>query len=132
MSYERLFSTCVLRNDNAQRYYLVLISVVIELCGGPSVQWQPTPVFLPGEAHGQRNLMGYSPWGRKESDTAERLSTQYTISSYVNISPTNECINNLNNMSISWEILCSFQAYIFNLERSSKWKNCLEKPSVLS
>ena len=33
--------------------------------------WQPTPVFLPGESHGQRNLMGYSPWGCKESDTTE-------------------------------------------------------------
>ena len=33
----------------------------------------PTPVFLPGESHGQRNLVGYSPWGRKESDTTERL-----------------------------------------------------------
>ena len=31
--------------------------------------WQPTPVFLPGEAHGQRSLAGYSPWGFKESDT---------------------------------------------------------------
>ena len=31
-------------------------------------KWQPTPVFLPGESHGQRNLAGYSPWGRKESD----------------------------------------------------------------
>ena len=28
----------------------------------------PTPVFLPGESHGQRSLMGYSPWGLKESD----------------------------------------------------------------
>ena len=28
--------------------------------------WQPTPVFLPGESHGQRNLMGYGPWGHKE------------------------------------------------------------------
>ena len=28
-------------------------------------KWQPTPVFLPGESHGQRNLLGYSPWGRK-------------------------------------------------------------------
>ena len=37
--------------------------------------WQPTPVFLPGESHGQRSLAGYSPWGGKESDTAERLST---------------------------------------------------------
>ena len=30
---------------------------------------QPTPVFLPGESHGQRGLVGYSPRGRKESDT---------------------------------------------------------------
>ena len=33
------------------------------------------PVFLPGESHGQRSLAGYSPWGRKESDTTEWLST---------------------------------------------------------
>ena len=31
----------------------------------------PTPVFLPGEFHGQRSLVGYGPWGRKESDTTE-------------------------------------------------------------
>ena len=29
-------------------------------------KWQTTPVFLPGESHGQRSLVGYSPWGRKE------------------------------------------------------------------
>ena len=34
-------------------------------------EWQPSPVFLPGEFHGHRNLMGYSPWGHKELDTAE-------------------------------------------------------------
>ena len=34
-------------------------------------EWQPTPVFLPGEFHGQRSLVGYSPWGRTESDTTE-------------------------------------------------------------
>ena len=33
--------------------------------------WQPTPIFLPGESHGQRSLAGYSPWGCKESDTTE-------------------------------------------------------------
>ena len=32
-------------------------------------KWQLSPVFLPGESHGQRNLVGYSPWGRRESDT---------------------------------------------------------------
>ena len=36
-------------------------------------KWQPAPVFLPGESHGQRSLVGYSPRGRKESDTTERL-----------------------------------------------------------
>ena len=35
---------------------------------------QPTPVLLPGESHGQRSLMGYSPWGCKELDTIEWLS----------------------------------------------------------
>ena len=35
--------------------------------------WQPTPVFFPGESHGQRGLVGYSPPGRRESDTTERL-----------------------------------------------------------
>ena len=37
----------------------------------PGGGWQPTPVFLPEESHGQRNLKGYSPWGHKELDTAE-------------------------------------------------------------
>ena len=33
--------------------------------------WHPTPVFLPGEAHGQRSLRGYSPWGCKELNMTE-------------------------------------------------------------
>ena len=37
-------------------------------------EWLPTPVFLPGELHGQRSLVGYSPCGHKESDTTERLT----------------------------------------------------------
>ena len=36
-------------------------------------QWHPTPVLLPGKSHGRRSLVGCSPWGRKESDTTERL-----------------------------------------------------------
>ena len=42
-------------------------------------EWQPTPVFLPGESHGQRSLSGYSPWGCKESDTTEQLTFHYII-----------------------------------------------------
>ena len=36
-------------------------------------KWQPTPVFLPGESHGWRSLVSYSPWGHKELDTTEQL-----------------------------------------------------------
>ena len=46
-----------------------------------SRKWQPTPVFLPGESHGQRSPAGYSPWGRKKSDMTENtqeVSFKYT------------------------------------------------------
>ena len=36
-------------------------------------EWQPTPVFLPGESHGQKSLEEYSPWGLKGWDTTEQL-----------------------------------------------------------
>ena len=36
-------------------------------------EWLLTAVFLPGEFHGQRSLVGYSPWGHKESDKTEPL-----------------------------------------------------------
>ena len=39
-----------------------------------SRKWQRTPVFLPGEFHGQRSLEGCNPWGQKKSDTLEQLS----------------------------------------------------------
>ena len=41
-------------------------------------KWQPTPVSLPGESHGQRSLMGYSPQGHKESDTTEATLHTHT------------------------------------------------------
>ena len=37
----------------------------------PGGEWQPTPVFLPGESHGQRSLVGYSPWGHEKPDMTE-------------------------------------------------------------
>ena len=45
---------------------------------------QLTPVFLPGESHGQRSLVGCSPWGYKESGTTEQLTLTYmSLSSLV-------------------------------------------------
>ena len=44
------------------------------------MHWQPTPVLLPGNSHGQRSLVGCSPWGCKESDTTERLPFHFPLS----------------------------------------------------
>ena len=43
-------------------------------------QWQPTPVLLPGKSHGQRNLVGCSPWGCEESDMTEWLHIHFSFS----------------------------------------------------
>jgi len=43
-------------------------------------QWQPTPVLLPGKSHGQRSLVGCSPWGCTESDTTEQLHFHFSHS----------------------------------------------------
>ena len=44
------------------------------------MQWHPTPVLLPGKSHGQRSLVGCSPWGPKESDMTERLHCRFSLS----------------------------------------------------
>ena len=47
-------------------------------------KWQPTPVLLPTESHGQKSLTGYSPWGQKELDRTENAqSTAQLDSSYM-------------------------------------------------
>ena len=42
-------------------------------------EWLPTPVFLPGESHGQRSLVDYSPWNCTESDMTEKLTQQQKV-----------------------------------------------------
>ena len=42
-------------------------------------RWHPTPVLLPRKSHGQRSLVGCSPWGREESDTTERLHFHFSL-----------------------------------------------------
>ena len=41
-------------------------------------EWLPSPVFLPGESHGLRSLVGYSPWGHKKLDRIERLPLSFS------------------------------------------------------
>ena len=45
---------------------------------GNPLQYSYIPVFLPGKPHGQRSLVGYSPWGCKELDMTKGLTTQHT------------------------------------------------------
>ena len=42
-------------------------------------KWQSTPALLPGKSHGRRSLIGYSPWGCKESDTTEHHTKDMTL-----------------------------------------------------
>ena len=70
-----------------------------------SRKWQPTPVFLPGKFHGQRNLVGYSAWGRKEwynwAHTHTHTHTHRGLKSFLSflvsgeISPVFSCFFNL-------------------------------------
>ena len=55
-------------------------------------KWQPTPVFLSGEFHGQRNLAGYSPWGYKELDTTKGFHLLSIFMSIELVMPSNHLI----------------------------------------
>ena len=48
-------------------------------------EWQSTPVLFPRESHGQKSLVGYSPWGHKESDTTEQLHFHFTVTPNLNV-----------------------------------------------
>ena len=54
-------------------------------------EWQPTPVFLPRESHGQRSLTGYNPWGQKNRTGLKRLSSHaYSNSKMIRDCPEGE------------------------------------------
>ena len=68
-------------------------------------QWHPTPVLLPGESHGQRSLVGCSPWGREELGMTERLHFRFSFSCIEegNGSPLQcSCLENLRNGEPGW------------------------------
>ena len=94
-------------------------------------KWQPTPVFLPGESHGRRSLVGYSPRGRKESDTTEQLHfhfhlmfTGQCIIVYIYISHTTYKENNSREK-------CFLHFLLYPLQHCSgvlsQWLYCQEK-----
>ena len=58
-------------------------------------KWQPSPVLLPGKSHRRRSLVGYSPWGCKESDTAEQLHFTHSVYGEGNGTPLQySCLEN--------------------------------------
>ena len=62
------------------RYKVTISSQDIKgTCYEPDLS-HPTPVLLPGKAHGWRSLVGCSPWGREQSDTIERLHFHFSLS----------------------------------------------------
>ena len=64
-------------------------------------EWQSTPLFLPGEFHGQRSLAGYSSWGPRELDTTERL----ILSLYFSDSYLSGRLNNFQTVSLDCLLL---------------------------
>ena len=70
----------LLQGINSPRFFkFSMMGFNSSLISGFSGHWRPTPVLLPGESHGRRNLVGYSPWGRQESDRTERLHFHFHI-----------------------------------------------------
>ena len=70
---------------HALRSFTLTLSFPIQFLGEVRLypwtrQWHPTPVLLPGKSHGQRSLVGCSPWGREELDTTERLHFHFSLS----------------------------------------------------
>ena len=81
-----LFSTEILCGQSSQRYmklhshiqfHVFYIQMLQET---RRRQWHPTSVLLPGKSHGQRSLVGCSPWGREESDMTELLHCHFSLS----------------------------------------------------
>ena len=66
-------------------------------------QWHPTPALLPGKSHGQRSLVGCSPWGRQESDSTERLHLSLSYTGEGNGSPLQcSCLENPRDRGAWW------------------------------
>ena len=91
-------------------------------------QWQPTPVLLPGKSHGQRSLVGCSPWGREESDTTERLHFHFSLSCIGrgNGNPLQcSCLENPRDGGAWW-------AAVYGVAQSRTWLKQLSSSSMAS
>ena len=107
---------------------------------------QPTPVFLPGESHGQRSLGGYSPWGLTESDTTEVAAGTEAFPHFLPLSLSwiiLDCFSLvpklLNNLVFAWctanrlqTPLCEFKLPNANKILTCRVKQCVEETCFTS
>ena len=90
-------------------------------------QWHPTPVLFPGKSHGQRSLVGCSPWGHKESDTTERLHFHFLLL----------CIGGGNGNLLQWSCLENLRdggawwAAVYGVTQSRTRLKCLSSSSSI-
>ena len=82
-------------------------------------KWQPTPAFLPEKSHGQRSLVGYSPWGCKESDTTSLSLSFHCIYIKINksVSRNQERLIHLFIQQILTDSLLTYYLYIYQVTR---------------
>ena len=88
-------------------------------------QWHRTPVLLPGKSHGQRSLVGCSPWGRYKSNTTERLHFHFSLSCIGggNGNPLqNSCLENPRDGGAWW-------AAVYGVAQSRTWLKWLSSSS---
>ena len=88
-------------------------------------KWQPTPVFLPGESHGWRSLVGYSPWGRKDSDTTHCL--KFTSSESFSHQWEQKQLSSAGPPQLGTDISCSLHTW---RPRKTKWLGLIEVRKV--
>ena len=96
-----------------------------------TLQWQPTPVFLPGESHGWRSLVGCSPWGRWGSDMTEQLHFHCSLSCIGegNGNPLQcSCLENPRDGGAWWTAICGVTQSWTRL----KWLSNMTNPQLVS
>ena len=97
-------------------------------------QWHPTPVLLLRKSHGRRSLVGCSPWGCEESETAEQLDFHFSLSCIGegNGNPLQcSCLENPRDRGAWWAAVCGVaqsQTRLKQLSSSSSSSVCLSSP----
>ena len=76
-------------------------------------KWQPTPIFLPENSHGQRSLAGFSPWSLRELDTTEQtyykpITVQYYTADCVSSAPRLWAYKQIRLMNVLWNGTCLY------------------------